>query len=1078
MKPLHRRAFISPRADLRRIQARTWLAAQSPSAPVLVVAATLDAASALIRDAVRAHGACFGWHRATLGTLVGMLASLPVAADGLSPAGGLSLEALAARGVFQLRSDGRLGRYGVIGNRPGLPRAVARTAGELRMGGVEGASLAEGDADLARMVAGFEGELAEGLVADRARMFEAALLVLEAGKHDLCGIPVLLLDVAVGSELERRFVAALLAQAPAAFVTVPAGDTHAVRLVRSQPNVDIHVEAPEPTCSLARLQSHLFESAPAPAPLDDGIRVLSAPGESRECVEIARLILREAEAGVAFDQMAVLLRSPEQYRDHLVEAMGRAGIPAHFARGTFRPDPAGRALLALLDCAAERLSASRFAEYLSLGVVPQPDERGAPPPAPPEAERWQVPEDDVLSASVAAVEDTDQPAVEPAGDDRTLVVPRRWERLLVDAAVIGGRERWVTRLEGLRRGLELERAELDDPDSGRAAAIERSLAELRQLEAFALPLIDALAALPAEAPWESWLEHLSALATRAIRWPRHVLAALAELAPLGPVGPVALSDVRLVLGRRLGDLVASPQGGRAGKVLVASVDQARGASFEVVFVPGLAEKVFPKKVSEDPLALDALRRELQAGLETNDERVAAERLGLRLAVGAARRRLVLSYPRVDADRARPRVASFYGLEVLRAAEGELPGFEELAQRAERSVSARMGWPAPTHPEEAIDDAEYDLALLRRLIELSDDERRGTARYLLRSNEHLARSLRARAMRWEQSGWQSADGFVNPHAAAAAALQRHRLGERTYSPTSLERYAGCPYRFYLGTILRLSPREAPAFIEQLDARQRGSLIHEIQQAALVRLKAERALPLTEARFDEAREILKEVVDEVAERYRLELAPAIDRVWQDGIAELHGDLREWLLRMSEEREWVPEAFELGFGLSRSAEVDPASTEEAVQLDIGVRLRGAIDVVERMGTTLRATDYKTGKAYAREGARIAGGSTLQPLLYALVLEKLRPESEIAGGRLYYCTSRGGFASAEFPLDEAARGAVTEAVAHIDCAIEDCFLPACPDEGACTYCDYRVVCGPHEELKTSRKKRLLPLAELRSRP
>ena len=68
--------------------------------------------------------------------------------------------------------------------------------------------------------------------------------------------------------------------------------------------------------------------------------------------------------------MAILLRSPFHYRTHLVEALRRAGIPAHFSRGTVLPEPGGRALLVLLRCAAEGLSAVRFAEYLSLGVAP------------------------------------------------------------------------------------------------------------------------------------------------------------------------------------------------------------------------------------------------------------------------------------------------------------------------------------------------------------------------------------------------------------------------------------------------------------------------------------------------------------------------------------------------------------------------------------------------------------------------------------------------------------------------------------------------------------------------------------
>ena len=53
----------------------------------------------------------------------------------------------------------------------------------------------------------------------------------------------------------------------------------------------------------------------------------------------------------------------------------RADVPAWFDRGTRRPHPAGRAFLALLACAAEQLSAARFAEYLSLGQVPRLDDR-------------------------------------------------------------------------------------------------------------------------------------------------------------------------------------------------------------------------------------------------------------------------------------------------------------------------------------------------------------------------------------------------------------------------------------------------------------------------------------------------------------------------------------------------------------------------------------------------------------------------------------------------------------------------------------------------------------------------------
>src|SRR5207253_11285438 len=94
-----------------------------------------------------------------------------------------------------------------------------------------------------------------------------------------------------------------------------------------------------------------------------------------EAVGIVRRLLEEAQAGGPFDGMAVLLRAPEHYAGLLEHACARGGVPVYFERGTRRPDPAGRAFVALLSCGVEGLSAKRFDEYLSLGQVPRLDQR-------------------------------------------------------------------------------------------------------------------------------------------------------------------------------------------------------------------------------------------------------------------------------------------------------------------------------------------------------------------------------------------------------------------------------------------------------------------------------------------------------------------------------------------------------------------------------------------------------------------------------------------------------------------------------------------------------------------------------
>src|SRR5262249_56625975 len=118
-----------------------------------------------------------------------------------------------------------------------------------------------------------------------------------------------------------------------------------------------------------------------------------------------------------------------------------------------------------------------------------------------------------------------------------------------------------------------------------------------------------------------------------------------------------------------------------------------------------------------------------------------ERLQLQLAVGAARRRLCLSYPRIEVAEARPRVPSFYGLDIERAVSGRVPDYEELERAAAKVVQARLPWPAPNDAARAIDEVEHDLAVLGVLLhEAMPANVKGRARYLFELNDCLARSL--------------------------------------------------------------------------------------------------------------------------------------------------------------------------------------------------------------------------------------------------------------------------------------------------------------------------------------------------
>ena len=281
-------------------------------------------------------------------------------------------------------------------------------------------------------------------------------------------------------------------------------------------------------------------------------------------------------------------------------------------------------------------------------------------------------------------------------------------------------------------------------------------------------------------------------------------------------------------------------------------------SFDAVFVPGLRREDVPRARSvEEPILLDGVRARIDRDLDTNQTRLERERLALALAVGAAERRIFFSYPRIDLDQVRPRVPSFYALEAVRAAEGRLPDFAELARRAETAANTPASRLAEAdHPirTTAIDDAEHDLAVLSHIMALSDVGA-GRARHLLTVNPYLARALRSRYQRWS-ANWTSADGLLSQSDAVRAIMGRHRLAARSYSPTALQNFARCPYRFFLQAVHGLAPREMPAMIDELDPLQRGSLIHDVQFELFARLRNESLLPVRPGNLERARVLLED------------------------------------------------------------------------------------------------------------------------------------------------------------------------------------------------------------------------------
>src|SRR5499426_2421278 len=490
-------AVQSGSAAVRLREARRFLDRFEPGAEVLLLGASRGSVDDLARAISLEKGAVFGLHRLSFTQLAARLAVMEMASRDRAPTTALGHEAVATRAAFEARTGQSLKYFFPVSQTPGFPKALARTLLDLRLAAVAGGDLARlprSGRDLAALLDRVDILLNESGATDRAALFETATKALDSPVTGWQPMPLLLLDVPLESEIEAQFLWALIQQSPQVMITVPAGDVDTTNQLEKR---GVRLQIIEDTAhnDLAQLARYLFSKEPPPERSRTGELVwFSAPGEGRECIEIARRILQEADRGVRFDEIAIVIRSAQQYVGLLEHALSRAGVAAYFDRGTRRPDPTGRAFLAILSCATENFSAKRFAEYLSLAQVPSLEDFGKASAGAGHL-TWFASRDDVFGIlSERAPDDSDdtsdndQGSAANATDDQavvagTLRAPWKWESLLVESAVIGGSDRWERRLNGLAAEYDLKLRELtsEEADSPRIHRLERERQNLVHL---------------------------------------------------------------------------------------------------------------------------------------------------------------------------------------------------------------------------------------------------------------------------------------------------------------------------------------------------------------------------------------------------------------------------------------------------------------------------------------------------------------------------------------------------------------------------------------------------------------------
>jgi len=816
--------------------------------------------------------------------------------------------------------------------------------------------------------------------------------------------------------------------------------------------------------------------------------VLAAAGAEAEVREVALRVRRLLDGGVRPEGIGIVARDLVAYRAALRRHLGTLGVPFSGVDEPGTLTPAGRRVRGLLDLLRRRddLPADRWLDAVARLPAPVAVDGGSGSGETQDGEA----NDSVVGASDG--ETGGERA--SAGDGREQRPPFVDLRLAL-ATLAAGRLRDVARLDPrrlrsrsialpIRRGL----AYADDEPGAGGRATRRRIGTGRVLAAAgaARDLVGRLGSWPERAAPGVHLDRLDALLAGDLGWDRAgdetapVFAALDRLrTALPPSLEIDFDELRLVLARGLETVGRTPIGGRGGGVQVLSVTEARGRTWEHLFVVGVHRGAFPRTVREDPLLPDSLRGELAAVLPDLARKRAgfAEERHLFAQLLSASRRTTVSWLTHDD-------------------EGQPLGPSPLAERLVARRGGRASEVAPVPPATAAargaGSAETPGPLPAR--------ERATAAAVLGASRRRLEPLLAAAVAEARETAGPPPLRLDPRRIAAARLAvldeidpdrrtpegraaAARLGPyfgflgrregRARDPrgadlwaTHAERVATCPWQHALRRLLAVEPTPDPLqALPGSDPLLLGIVVHEVL-AGLV----ERAQPAPPAGLAEA--LAAEPVRvpwPEPEAFEAMLLAAAEEALGRGGAALPGLVRALaeqarpLLERARELDWS------GRGGPPAVLAAEVAGEVAAGTDRPRRLRFRADRVDRGAGGPLVTDYKTGRpiteaktAAARTRhlmARVAGGRNLQAVAYAVAAAQAgRPG---AAGRYLYLAAEPERADLRLAADDAdALAAFHGAVDAVGAAWDEgAFFPRLVDARGntpppCGFCEVAEAC------------------------
>lgn len=454
--------------------------------------------------------------------------------------------------------------------------------------------------------------------------------------------------------------------------------------------------------------------------------------------------------------------------------------------------------------------------------------------------------------------------------------------------------------------------------------------------------------------------------------------------------------------------------GFTGRVNVLSAASARALEIPYLFVAGLSELDFPASSQQGQIYSDRERaRLIQAGLPfvNRPDRSREEMLLFYEVVTRAVRRLYLSYPSLD-EKAQPLSPSPYLEEVERVFGNRLHRETQLDLRP--VAQSETPWSEGQYRVDSVHAAlNGDFENLARLANCQDQQA---------VFQSIIAGLNTVDARQDRHVFSQFEGIINGAIAKAELASRYGR-DRVWSPSELEDFAACPFRFLIQHVIGL--QAVPDLELATDYLTRGRLLHNVLAEFHRRVNSRlggRGSPSGLAGSEAWMVFVQSVENVIGNEGITSRLHAAHIELEKRLLLKYG--REYLAQHRDydsawqdmEEPLLPAYFEVAFGASRVDGREEMDLRSTVPLEISagsemVRIGGRIDRIDvgrRDGQLVFSiVDYKSGSPRRYNKKSIDDGTALQLPLYAMAAEELffRHEGGLPHSAGYWFLKEKGF-------------------------------------------------------------------------